>query len=743
MGGVAWRCVHSDGNGHVFQAEHDNEVHREVSHALMEIEQDAPGFQHERNWHDVGEAKARLHANVPGLSHLPRWEQAIIQFRYEVVEEFLRLEKLEPDTVTRGDDPLDAVLVRIQITMDKRARLAADAGRRKRAGRKSAPSEVPSRKRLLELVNLLEEGNFNPIALRDRYEKCGNRTPRHTEEYYDLVEEYGDKWLVPRQPSIANVHGDMELDVAQRNVERTEKGTSLLKVPSYSKLCDYIGDLPEYEKVASREGAEEALRRFRPVGEGIQDVYRPFQHCEQDHWSVQLHTMSRKVRIWDMMADWQQEAATTARWMLGGVVCRRTRCFAGLRLTRTATARSAVELLDMAVSDKRDYALSAGAVVPWDIHGTMAWMYADGAYANHEYKTACAGLGVNVEIPPTGLAHMRGLIERSFRGMHQGVVSRFDGRTFENIIRKGDYDSEGRAGTFTDELGQALVRWAVDVHHNTPHPSLNWETPRECWLRLTKELGVDPSPDWHKRRHVFGIDLKATLGPSGLRFLNIQYRSERLHQHFLQHGHIEMDMRVDERNIGAISAGVNNGWLTVYGPPEFHGIRAETWVEAEADLRRRGYTTADVTAEIRLKAIDDINRNADRGRLRIGIDDARATALDLLTLQRRMSIGVDFPSEDVHYAQTAESDLYEGSFTVGETSGPASDFPERSAPADAPRAATPPLPSLPEEPAAAAPQATEEHGPATGHPATSPGNATAQPDPPQPVVRKNRWKFKE
>jgi hypothetical protein len=34
--------------------------------------------------------------------------------------------------------------------------------------------------------------------------------------------------------------------------------------------------------------------------------------------------------------------------------------------------------------------------------------------------------GVDFEIPSNGLAHMRGLIERSFRMMHQGVLSHLD-----------------------------------------------------------------------------------------------------------------------------------------------------------------------------------------------------------------------------------------------------------------------------------------------------------------------------
>ncbi len=662
---VDYICIETNDDGHIFQAAHDKKVHKAASHAEMYLITKSSGYQHDRNWYGFGETKARLHAGVPSLSHPPKKDRNRVLWKYDFATEFLRLEDTDK-TVNRGDDSMDAAIVRIDKILKDRTRAAGDNGRRRRAGRLNVVFDPPERKRLLDWVNMLEDADMNPLALRDKYEKCGNRKPRLLDDEYDLLEEFTDRYLVPRGPSIRSLHLDMQIAVGKRNPERIAKGLPTLIVPSYERLRQEVAKLPEFEVMACREGIEKAMKKFRPVGEGIQDVYRPFQHTEMDHWNVQLHVLCKKAGVWDTMSDEEKATVVKARYVLGMVVCRRTRCFAAMRLTKTATAQSAVELLDMAVSEKHDYAASAGAATPWDIHGTMGWMFADGGFANYAFKTALASLGINFEIPPNGLAHMRGLIERSFRLIHQGVVARFDGRTFENIIKKGDYDSEGRAGNFVDDLATALVRYAVDVHHNTPHPSLGFETPRECWIRLTKELGVDPSPDWHKRRHVFGIDLKRTLGPAGLRFLGIQYRSEKLHEHFMREGIVEMDVRVDERNLGAISARIGKHWLTVYGPPEYHRLHADTWIAAEADLRRRGYRTAEATASIRLAAIDDINKSADAGRKLIGIDDERATAEQLLAAERKILIGADFPDgRDRPITPADDGDLYDGALVVG------------------------------------------------------------------------------
>lgn len=708
--GVAYRCIKTNGDGHIFRAAHDEFIHKSVRHEDMPAVEDELGYRHDRDYYLQGEVKARMRAGVASLSHLPKKESERILFKYDCAMEFLRLEA-ECPTPMRGDAAVDAAIQQIADTLRLRARDAADRGRRKRAGRPQTTFDMPGRKCLLEWVNTLTDGALNPLSLRDNYQECGNREPRFLPETDDLVDEFLDRYLVPHSPSIRGLRRTMEALLAARNEERVAEGKAPLKLPSYEYLRQKIDDLPKFEVMACREGIEKAMKKFRPVGEGVVDVYRPFQHCEMDHWHVQLHVLCKQARIWDELTDEQKAEVEKARYVLGMVADRRTRCIAGLRLTRTATAQSAVELLEMAVTDKREYALGAGAMTPWDVHGTMGWMFADGGFANWEFKIALASLKINFEVPAAGLAHMRGMIERGFRKMHESVVADFDGRTFKNIIDKGDYNSEGRAGTCIDELAIALVRHAVDVHHNTPHPCLNYETPRECWIRLTKELGVDPPPDWHKRRHVFGIDMKCTLGPSGLRFLNIQYRSKKLHEHFLQHSNIVMDVRVHEGNLGAISARIDGNWLTVAGPPEFERVTAKDWIAAEADLRRRGYTSADVTAPVRLKAIADKNKLADVGRKRIGIDDARTTAQQLLHAERQMTIGVSYPEDR---PAAAGGDLYDGGLTVG-----------GDAPAALPAVA---VPSPPERPAA------------TGAIADPPSSS----DPPRRrSPAKRGWTFKE
>src|SRR3546814_18591172 len=110
---------------------------------------------------------------------------------------------------------------------------------------------------------------------------------------------------------------------------------------------------------------------------------------------------------------------------------------------------------------------------------------------------------------------MRGRIERVFGTIHTQLLSWFDGRTFENVVARGDYPAEARASLLVEELNRVLIRYVVDYYHNHPHEGLGGETPRRCWDRLVKKYGVKPPPGPDQKRHVFGIQAQGVIGKWG------------------------------------------------------------------------------------------------------------------------------------------------------------------------------------------------------------------------------------
>jgi len=198
-------------------------------------------------------------------------------------------------------------------------------------------------------------------------------------------------------------------------------------------------------------------------------------------------------------------------------------------------------------------------------------------------------------------------------------LSWFEGRTFSDVVAEAeDYDPDKRTGTSVEELGRVLIRYVVDQHHNTPRKELGGETAREAYLNLIKKYPVWGSPDADKLRTVFGFEIKRVLTRGGIRFLNIQYRSCALHEHFLTVGRVEVICRVHSANIGAISVRIGKEWLTAPGPKQFDGVDAETWIEAEAAVRAK----MKATEQFITGPILDIEAQAEIARKRARIEDS-------------------------------------------------------------------------------------------------------------------------
>lgn len=674
--GIDYRWVEDTDSGHVLLDVH-SKVYRPITFQAMVVQSRRFDFRHDRGFYSKRAAKKRMHTNIESLTDLSYEKRQYVYWKEAWVLEFLRLKANDP-AVTSGQVSFEKArtIERIHFTLSKKVKAAADNGRRTRADRARMVFAAPVRKTLLGWVKLLVNADFDPLVLSDRYSRSGNREERLTEDQCLLAGKYALRYASPNEPSVRELHRDMESEIGQINAKRRKENKNrkkgdklpLIASVSYDRLNRQIGLMDEFEKMAGRKGMEAALREFRPVGEGLPDVLRPMQHVEIDHWTVQLQTLRLWSGQWDKLSKASQKLVrkNAKRMVLGVAICRRTHCIAAMILSRTPSVESAIRLLEMAVTDKKKFADGVRAITPWDIAATMETMVMDGgpAFNNADFRSKMAGLGVEPEYPPGGLPHLRGMVERMFRNIDQKLIMRFEGRTFSNVVEKGDYDSVGRAGITVDELGYALIRYVVDCHHNTPQAALGGETPRACYLRLAKEHGLDPCPDAHKRRNVFGVDIKRTLSAAGIRFLGIQYRSRTLHKHFMKVKNAELTVRVHHGNLGAISVKTGKSLLTVKAPSEFAGVDAQTWIEAEALLRRRGAHYKQMTREIVLGALADIERLAAVGRKRADISDSPISKNAMLHAERSIRIFATFPDE-VDETEEVGGELYAGTIKVG------------------------------------------------------------------------------
>jgi putative transposase len=278
-------------------------------------------------------------------------------------------------------------------------------------------------------------------------------------------------------------------------------------------------------------------------------------------------------------------------------------------LTPTPRGSATRQAIEMMTQDKGVFADAVGALSPWHMCGTPELLVTDSGSENVSFdvRLACRDIGMNVEHAPGGVPDMRGSIERLFGTISQKLMPRLTGRTFSNMIERGDYDSGARAALTADDLAAVLVRWAVDIYHRTPQRGLNGETPMNCWNRLVETYGVTAPPGLHRRRFAFGTRMSRTVGRDGITVLGVRYHSEELARLILRRRDRKVALSWYAGDLGAISVEIDGEWIEVPAVFEqFQGARAETWIAARREMRARFQEQAAVDESVVFQAIADI-----------------------------------------------------------------------------------------------------------------------------------------
>ena len=644
------------------------DVTQTLSREQIDVVRFSPGFRLDRNFYRPELARARTHAGVDHLGDLPQEEQADILWKLAYCMAYIRMTEAGKKNKNRigSDDKLAEAIEAMATEIEATETARVSQNKRTRAGRKVVIRKPPGPRCLRDWVKELVAANMNPLALRTKHRKCGNKKARFSAEEYAILHEYALRVATPEKPDVKVVWRMMSAHIEQTNKERRAAGRPDLETPSYVCLLDEVAKIPAFDLMAGQEGEERAKNYFRAVNSGLADVVRPLERVEIDEWTVDLHILLILTGIWNTYTEEQKAKVPRVRLVLCLAICVATKCVVGMSLARKASSANAIRTLDMIVSDKQPYADAAGAVTPYDIYGTPEMFVADAgtSFANHDVRTRVVDLDVIFQTTVSAVPFLRGAVERVFRTTNEKFVAMFAGRTFSDVVEKGDYDSQGRANLTVDEFAEALVRYKVDHYHNHPHDGLGGEAPRAAWLRLTEEFGVDPPPDDHLRRVVFGVELRPVLDASGLRVLGVDYQSAELNAHFMSKKHVEVPVRVDLMNLGAISARIGTDWVLIEGPEELYKVTAKDWIAAWDEFQLRNAALNKLTKPLLDDTIAHLVAVGKIGRERMNIAIEPMSPKDILFHHRRMNIGVKFVAARKKAKQAAPKDLLDGAQPV-------------------------------------------------------------------------------
>lgn len=500
-----------------------------------------------------------------------------------------------------------------------------------------APSPRTLRRWLAERDDVLLIGHL------DKMDQRGRRGLRLDPEAVVLMMKEVRGYLSRDKPTIQLIYENVQLVFRERNEERVAEGRLALSIPSRETVRRAIRALDPYQVEVARNGEAAARKKFRPVLNGL-NVTRPMERIEIDEWPVDVATVLESTGIYGMLTDdekrqlglyvkgdekdpiYKGKVKKKDRWTLTAAICCATRCIVGLVLSRSPNSEAAVQLLQMITTDKGAWGDAVGALTPWDMHGTPELIVFDGgsAFKSLRFRMAAEDLGVMWEMAMNGVPENRGTIERVFRNFASDFAPRLSGHTFSSIMEKGDADPEKRAALTLDDFTFALLRWVIDIYHNTPHHGLGGETPVKAWRRLSKLYGVTPPPDSEMMRLCFGQEREYRLDKTGISVLGVRYQSEAIQTFMRRKDAQKVLVRWHPKDIGAISVQLGKDWYEVPAlDPSMRGVAAQTWLTAVRHVRDgnpKSNRLDNIAVREAIKAIKDRN-DAAMGKAGLNLED--------------------------------------------------------------------------------------------------------------------------
>lgn len=322
------------------------------------------------------------------------------------------------------------------------------------------------------------------------------------------------------------------------------------------------------------------------------------------------------------------------------------------------------------------------------MHGVPELIVTDcgSAYRSEAFQRVCADLGIPHQKTIAGVPELRGRVERMFRTISYDLLPHLTGRTFSDVVSKGDSNPADRATLTTEDLAFAIVRWVVDIYHNKPHQGLGGETPLECWRRLTEIHPVLPPPDRDTSRMVFGQMLHRVLDKRGLRVLGVYYHSPELAHWFLESRERNLEIRWLPSDLGKISVRLGGTrWITV--PAVMDGldnVSAQTWSAAVREIKAADPGRKAYREDVALKALAAIINRTEGSKAAAGLLVDTWSPERVIREEEKLFIGFDITKKRETRPRGNDGGVGRSIATLCDL-----DTPDRIAPARAPTTTAP------------------------------------------------------
>lgn len=669
--GIPCKLIKDDEDGKIFQACNDDRINFPFTPDQYEDVLDSQDFDLEPEALSLKAAEAKLKAGVSSIADLAKAAQAEVNLREIAIWKFK--EMCDDERATRYEPE-------VQKAIDEEIQAHVDAEARKHG---YVSISLPKAHEFLKWVRWYEK--LGKLGIVPRTHKRGNRKDRYCAAVLALVAKHARSFLRAERPTRELAYVDLKVEIKNLNEVRRRAGQPDLRIPNYDFMCKAIRRLAPFDVAAGRHLEEHAKRKFHPSRGGIPDLFRPMHRIEMDDWECHLHNLAIEAELWEYLSPEIQEAAEKTRCTLSAAICNVTKVLPAVVLSLGPHSVNTKTVLRMSMSDKTALAAAVGCETPWEYRGNPWKAAADegSAFLNAVMNSICEAGTIEYICPQIETPQQRATIERFFQTLEIRSLLRFSGRAFSNPQVRGKYEAEARAVTTVEELAHLIVRFIVDVYHNTPHDGLDGQTPRACWLELTKKLAPRAAGKPLMRR-MFGERYKVTLHPNGIEIFGNWYTNPILEKRCRDIPERDYVAIVDEEDLGGISVQIEDGrWLEVKGPDCMNGVNVDVWNMALASMRREHKHVEAITEATVLRAIEFAQEADAKTRARLGIRFRLKTPAELEALRNSIGPAIRHAARRAVPGRPQEQvDMFAGSIRVGTNAASLSDVRALPNPAD-------------------------------------------------------------
>ncbi|TBY27416.1 Mu transposase C-terminal domain-containing protein [Rhizobium leguminosarum] len=503
----------------------------------------------------------------------------------------------------------------------------------------------------------LERAGGDARVLRDR--RGTGKKSTFTPEELHLQGHFVWRYLSSTEPTGAYLFRIMK--AVERRLNRDRPDDDKLDLGSRSTFYNRLDAIPDFSKTVARLGEAKAMAKYNVVVG--KDRGHPMDMAEGDECRLDLVTMVKAAKCWDQLSEEEQQAFKQAseRFWFSAVIDHASTAFLSFRVhTRAPSIATARAAFEMTARDKTQTARNAGCKSDWKHCGGMRGIRLDAAawYTSTAVLTTLTDAKTAKFHTPVKMPWLRGTMERIFGTIGSLTLQHFSGRTFSNVVKRGDHDPKKGVSVDPVMLEKILLRAIVDIYHNTPNTGkLGGMTPNQAWLVGCKLRKPPPPPTGYLRRKIYGINLKRVIRSAGIRVIGFYFQSEEIQKMRQDDTDREVHIRIDMQDLSEIT--VFDGELAYRVPCRLPQLKGLSYWEATAllqELRLIDTEYTNRTIEQVDAAREYIDAQAEIGRIKYSVASPIVTEEHIARVERRVLRGVRVVPETEYSHEVSTQD---------------------------------------------------------------------------------------